>query len=303
MKEGIAVDLAELIALKQVAASLKFVDVARSPFNGNQISPLRGRGMDFSEVRNYQAGDEIRHMEWRVTARTGRPHIKLYQEERERPVIILVDLNPSMFFGTRIAFKSVIATKLAALLTWTVIKQGDRIGGLFFSSNSHHEFPPTRREAQVLPMLGALCKLGNQRPDFESRPKRLQDALISLRRVVKPGTVVALISDFYTMDAACETHLRRLTNYNQIIAYHICDPLEMAPPKPNQYAITNGEENFLLDTRNAHVYEAYNTYCQSRIETLKESFKRTNTQYLQVTAQDSLKQIISSTFPTRRKHG
>lgn len=303
MKQGIAVELSELIALKQVAASLKYADVARSQFNGNQISPVRGRGMDFSEVRNYQAGDEIRHMEWRVTARTGRPHIKLYQEERERPVIALVDFNPSMLFGTRISFKSVIAARLAALLSWTVLRQGDRIGGLFFSANNHYEFSPTRREAQVLPMLGALSRLTNQPSAFENRPKKLQDALISLRRVVKPGTVVALISDFYTMDAACETHLRRLTNYSQIIAYHVCDPLELAPPKPNQYAITNGEENFLLDTRNASVNEAYNAYCQSRIETLQESFKRTNTQYLQVMAQSSLTQIISSTFPRRRRHG
>ena len=113
MVDGVVAKLDELIGLRRYAQSVQYQPEGRALRSGNHISKLRGRGMDFSEVRNYQAGDEIRHMEWRVTARTGRPHVKIYQEERERPVVILADFNPSMIFGTRIAFKSVVAARLA----------------------------------------------------------------------------------------------------------------------------------------------------------------------------------------------
>lgn len=136
MTEGVTVQLDELIALRRYAQRVHYKPTGSAIRAGNHLSKLRGRGMDFAEARNYQAGDEIRHMEWRVTARTGRPHVKLYQEERERPVVILSDFNPSMFFGTRLAFKSVIAARLAAMLAWTAIKQGDRVGGLFFQQKN-----------------------------------------------------------------------------------------------------------------------------------------------------------------------
>lgn len=132
MADGVIAELNELIDLRRYAQSIRYQPEGRAIRAGNHLSKLRGRGMDFAEVRNYQAGDEIRHMEWRVTARTGRPHVKIYQEERERPVVILADFNPSMIFGTRVAFKSVVAARLAAMLVWTVIKQGDRVGGVFF---------------------------------------------------------------------------------------------------------------------------------------------------------------------------
>ena len=112
MSEGIIAELAELIQLRRYAASVRYSPDRKALRSGNHLSKLRGRGMDFAEVRNYQAGDEVRHMEWRVTARTGRPHVKIFQEERERPAVIFVDFNASMFFGTRLAFKSVIAARL-----------------------------------------------------------------------------------------------------------------------------------------------------------------------------------------------
>ncbi len=136
MTDGVSVELNELIALQRYARRVNYKPLYSAVQAGNHLSKLRGRGMDFAEVRNYQAGDEIRHMEWRVTARTGRPHVKIYQEERERPVVILTDFNPSMYFGTRIAFKSVVAARMAAMIIWTAVKQGDRVGGLFFFSRT-----------------------------------------------------------------------------------------------------------------------------------------------------------------------
>lgn len=302
MSDGVIAELNDLIALQRYACTVRYRPDATAARTGNHLSKLRGRGMDFSEARNYQAGDEIRHMEWRVTARTGRPHVKVYQEEREQPVVILVDFNPSMYFGTRIAFKSVVAARLAAILAWTAAKQGDRVGGLAFSAVTHHEFTPRCRQAGVLPLLASLS---HYTCEHHPKSKRLPDArslshaLLRLRRVAKPGSMVILISDFYNLDADSERHLSRLTQHNDILAYHICDPLELAPPKPAQYAITNGQQDMLLDTTLDAVRFSYQFYCEQRITTIQAQCKRQKIQYIQLTASTDLPQLVHHTFPRR----
>lgn len=304
MTTGVIAELPELIALQRYAQSKNYHPEGRALRSGNHLSRLRGRGMDFSEVRNYQAGDEIRHMEWRVTARTGKPHIKLYQEERERPVVILTDFNPSMYFGTRIAFKSVIAARLASLLAWTVAKQGDRVGGFLFSATSHSEFPTRSREAGVLPFLAALSQYSKNLPQnaLALANRSLGYALQRVRRVAKPGTILVLISDFYNLDKDSEQQLSRLRVHNDILAYHLCDPLEITPPQPQQYAITDGHEEILLDTTVKAVTRGYSHFCEHRINELQAQFKRLQIQYVQITAEMDLPLLVRQTFP-RREHG
>ncbi|CAM2747309.1 DUF58 domain-containing protein [Legionella worsleiensis] len=302
MAKGVVAELNELIELRRYAQTVSYQPEGRALRSGAHLSKVRGRGMDFAEVRNYQAGDEIRHMEWRVTARTGRPHVKIYQEERERPVVILADFNPTMIFGTRVAFKSVIAARLAALLAWTVMKQGDRVGGFFFSATEHSEFIPRSRDSGVLPLLASLSQYTMQtEAQKQEKSRMLSDALTRLRRVVRPGSIVVLISDFYTMDAECEKHLNRLRGHNDVLAYHICDRIELTPPKPEQYAITNGQHELVLDTRLSAVSTAYEDYCRQRIEQLSEQFKRLHIQYVQATSETDLTQLVRQTFPRRTR--
>lgn len=302
MTYGVVAELNELIGLRRYAQVVPYQPENRALRAGVHLSKLRGRGMDFSEVRNYQAGDEIRHMEWRVTARTGRPHVKIYQEERERPVVILADFNPSMLFGTKIAFKSVVAARLASILAWTVIRQGDRVGGLFFSATQHSEFNPRGRDSGVLPLLASLSQYTDQTvAQREEKPRMLSDALVRLRRVVRPGSILVLISDFYSMDSDCEQHLNRLRGHNDVLAYHICDRVELAPPKPQQYAISNGQQEIILDTSLKKVNTAYEHYCQQRIEQLKGKFKGLQIQYVQATADNDLAQLVRQTFPRRSR--
>lgn len=303
MTNGVVAELSELIDLRRYAQSVRYQPEGRVVRAGTHLSKLRGRGMDFAEVRNYQPGDEVRHMEWRVTARTGKPHVKIYQEERERPVIVLADFNPTMIFGTRVAFKSVIAARLAALLAWTAVKQGDRIGGLLFSANEHTEFTPRGRDSGVLPLLASLSHYTDQSESQRiEKPRALSDALTRLRRVVRPGSIVVLISDFYTMDAESEKQLLRLRASNDVLAYHIYDPIEQTPPKPHQYAITNGQLELILDTGFASVRNAYQEYFTQKDERLKASFKRLQIQYVGVSAEMNLAQLVRQTFP-RRTHG
>lgn len=302
MADGVIAELNELIGLRRYAQSVHYKPEGRVLRSGNHLSKLRGRGMDFAEVRNYQPGDEVRHMEWRVTARTGRPHVKIYQEERERPVILLTDFNPSMIFGTRVAFKSVVAARLTAMLAWTAIKQGDRVGGLFFSATEHSEFMPRGRDSGVLPMLASLSQYTDQTDSQRGeKPRLLSDALIRLRRVIRPGSILVLISDFYFMDAECEKHLNRLRAHNDVLAYHICDRIELAPPKPQQYAITNGQQEIILDTSIVSVNNAYAQYFQEKTEELKERFKRLQIQFVQATADTDLVQLVRQTFPRRTR--
>ncbi|MCC5791378.1 MAG: DUF58 domain-containing protein [Legionellaceae bacterium] len=299
---GLHVSVEELIALRRFAIKAQTQAKGKAQRHGRHPSLLRGRGMDFAEVRNYQAGDDIRHMEWRVTARTGKAHVKLYQEERERPVILLCDFNPSMFFGTRVAFKSVIAARLAALLAWTAAREGDRVGGLIFSGQGHEEYLPRGREYGVLPYLAGLSHYSQRQPADGAAVSVLSGVLLRSRRVMRPGSTLVIISDAYQLDADSERHLRRLRQHNLVLFYHICDPLELAPPPPAPYVLTNGQQELLLDNRQRAIQQRWVQECQQRQQQVEALCQRLMLQYTRVQSGDDLSLLVRQTFP-RRRHG
>tara|TARA_R110002126_G_scaffold110918_2_gene248594 strand:+ start:128419 stop:129336 length:918 start_codon:yes stop_codon:yes gene_type:complete len=302
MSHGVIATLPELIKLEQCARGRQPRTLAKAARSGDKLSLLRGRGMDFTDVRHYHTGDEIRHMEWRSTARTGKPHIKLYQEERERPIVLLVDFNPSMYFGTRVAFKSVLAARLASLIAWMSSAEGDRVGGFLFSGKHHQEFLPRSRKAGVLPLLAGLAEytdILHQHHDHKSQPRPLVDTLSQLRHVLKPGSLLVLISDFYTLDASCEPLISRLRQHNDLLAYHINDPLELAPPAPGIYPVTDGTRRLRLNTRDTHIYQAYTTFAETHLAAVEQRFKRFKTPCVSLTAESDWVNIIHKTFPRR----
>lgn len=301
-EKSIVAPLQELIALQRYV-SAKAISSHTSSGNGPHQSPTRGRGMDFSEVRHYQSGDEIRHMEWRITARTGKPHIKLYEEERERPVVVLVDFNPSMYFGTRRAFKSYVAAQLASLIAWMANATGDRVGGLVFSSNQHHEITPKSRNAGVLPLLALLTQYTSyysQRYQ-KDKPQALYNTLLRLKRVAKPGSLLVLISDFYTMNEAALKQLNRFRNHHDILAFHICDTLELSAPPAGFYPITDGTEILNLDTSDSNLAAAYNKACNARVQHLKSQFNQAGVRYIQVETTTDLPLLVRQIFPRRNR--
>lgn len=299
MTNGIVATLEELISLRRYAQKMNYKMSKNSLQLGGYQSTFRGRGMDFMEARHYQAGDDIRHMEWRMTARRGRPHVKVYQEERERPVVLLCDFNPSMYFGTRGAFKSVIAARLAAMIAWVVMKQGDRIGALIYSANRHKEFSPHSRYSGVLPCLSALSAYTHYYTNTTANPLPFSDSLLRLKRISRPGSTLILISDFYLLDKESEPHLSRLCAHNNILAYHICDTLELGAPKPNYYPITNGQREMIFDTTKKIIFEGYQHYCEERVDHLKSYFKRLQIPYAQVTAETHIPRLVQLTLPRR----
>lgn len=263
---GIHISVDELIRLRLKARGLNLETRRRAQATNSGVhhSRFRGRGIDYLESRNYQPGDDIRNMDWRVTARTGRAHTKLYQEERERPVIVMVDLSPSMFFGTRVAFKSVIAAQAAALIGWSTVTNGDRIGAFFFGRAgrvSHHEIPPAGGRRGVLRMIRELVHwttpdehVGNLSQDG------LGEALRRIRRVARPGSLVLILSDFYSVDDETERHLTHLRQHNDVIACQIWDRLELSPPPPGRYGISDGEHLGVLDTSSNDFRQRYEGY-------------------------------------------
>jgi len=193
--------------------------------------------MEFDEARRYQPGDDVRTLDWRVTARTGIPHTKMFREERERPVITWLDMRPSMFFATRGAFKSVVAAKAAALIAWKANKQGDRLGGLIFGADEHHELRPRHGKASTLHMIEQLSLATQWQPDRNTAVEAA-DSLARLRRVAKPGSLIFLFSDFRNLGNKASLNIAQLARHNEVVLFHVFDPLEQQLPPDGDYRVS-----------------------------------------------------------------
>lgn len=243
--ERVSVQLKTLIDLAKASSALSLRHgQIRSAQSGEYLSRLKGRGMEFDETRIYQPGDDIRSIDWRVTARSDKTHTKIYREERERPVFIAVDYRPTMEFATRGVFKSVQAAKLAALLAWTGQRQGDQIGGQIFNQQDSKELKPKSGKHALLQFLNALAK-----PNFATQKEMdLEHVLSRLNHHVRPGSLVYLISDFRGLNEAAEAHLSRLTRHCELVLIHVYDPLESHLPAKGQYRLTDGMRDVFIDT-------------------------------------------------------
>ncbi len=253
-------ELADLVALRLGARELDFGRQRRvfSLLVGPHQSRFRGRGIEFEEVRAYQAGDDIRGIDWRVTARTGKPHTKLFREERERPVILLVDQSFSMFFGSRTCCKSVTAAHAAALLAWAAVQHNDRVGGLVFDGRAQAEVRPRRSARSVLQLINRIDAFNHQlNRRLTPAPNGIDRALEELRRITRPGSNLFLISDFMglTNDGIKQLHL--LQKHNDIVAVRVFDPLEEELPPEGSYTITDGARKLTLNAGDRELRRKY----------------------------------------------
>ncbi len=256
----VRVRLDTLIQLHRSASQLPLKSKRiHSRLSGNYISTFKGRGMEFDEARPYQPGDDIRSIDWRVTARTGKTHTKLYREERERPVLLWVDLRPAMFFASQGVFKAVLAAKAAALFAWSSSQHSDRIGGLVFSEEQHIELRPQRGKAATLHFLKQLA--GHTAWDKEevahTKNQSANHALHRLRNVTRPGSLIFLISDFRDFDKKTESNLAQLAKNNDLVMLFISDPLEQQLPPAGYYKITDGDKELTINTYNQDMRKQY----------------------------------------------
>lgn len=236
-------DLEELVALRGAAhgLGLRALRPVLSGLQGSHHSGRRGRGLEFEEVRLYASGDDVRNIDWRVTARRGRPHTKLYREERERPVWLLADLHAGLFFGSRRQFKSALLLRAAALLGWVAAEGGDRVGAVIVETRPGVDgalriLPPRGREAGVLPVLQSLVAAQPCAPGLPD-PASLGLALHSLRPLLQPGSLVLVMSDFSGLDDNAASALAGISLHNDCRLLRIADPLESAGLPAGNYRV------------------------------------------------------------------
>ena len=226
---------------------------------GAYLSSFKGRGMEFDESRIYQAGDDIRNMDWRVTARTGNAHTKVFREERERPVLLWLDLSPSMMFATRNKYKSVIASEVAALIAWSASRNNDRIGGLIFSATEHTEIRPRRGKTAVLDFIGRCTRHHAWQPE-KAGPALQTDstsAVSRLHSVTHPGSLIFMISDFRDLDDKAFSHIANISRNNDIIMIRISDPIEVRLPPSGTYRLTDGVRELQLHASSKKTRDEY----------------------------------------------
>ncbi len=253
LPKGVQISLDELILLRLKARALRLRSRHKvmTLLAGGRLSGFRGRGMEFEETRHYLPGDDVRSIDWRVTARSNKPHTKIFREERERPVIILCDFSPSLYFATRVAFKSVIAAQSAALLAWAAQAQGDRVGGMVLTPQQHQDIRPSGGRRGVLRLLQALAQATVPSQAATTEDTRIAHALQQLRRVTHPGSLICVISDFQGFDAEAEQHLTRLAQHANVLGICVYDELERQLPRPGRYPVTDGTHLLQLNTANA----------------------------------------------------
>ncbi|MDP5208648.1 DUF58 domain-containing protein [Microbulbifer sp. 2205BS26-8] len=249
-----------LVQLRYAARQLQLFQprLARSDQAGNLLTRYRGRGMNFEEVRGYQAGDDVRSIDWRVTARTGKTHTKLYQEERERPVVILLDLRSPMFFGSHRAFKSVAASGIAAALGWAGLLHSDRIGALLFSDREIDTVRPRRSHHAVLAMIHSMVARAGElsSPVAENGSHSLKTLLEEARRIARPGSALFLISDCHDLNEPCSQPLYLLSRQADLQVIRVTDPLEQKLPA-HSMTITDGLQRTFLNAVNRSQRDAF----------------------------------------------
>lgn len=291
VEDRVAVQLKTLIDLATPASLLKWPPrPARASHGNNYLSHFKGRGMVFAETRLYQPGDDVRRMDWRVTARTDKPHSKVFQEERERPLFIAVDYSPTMHFATRGVFKTVQAAKLAGLLAWAAQQRGDRVGGQIFSDRGCQEFKPSTGKAMLLRFFNALVKPTYGSPDHNT----LERALSRLRHHARPGSQVFVISDFRGLNADAENHLALLARHCEVVLLLIHDPLECDLPASGRYRFTDGDRDVIVDTRDKQRLENYRRHFFQRRERLRQLTERFGIPFWQCSTADSPERVLSA---------
>lgn len=265
---GTAISLQDLLKLRNKAWQAEAIHLQKKlSKSGQRLTTIRGRGIEFDTTREYQAGDDIRSMAWRMTARSLKPHIKVYCEEKERPVWLAVDLSPSLYFGTRCMFKSVLSLTQATLTGWKALLKRERVGAILGTEQKAAVFPPNADEKQFLAILDTFAKASQLTSHFDEQ-NYLHALLLSLQHKARAGDLIHLYSDFHLLTAEMEKIIILLATRTHLILHFIYDPLEASPPPPNQYFITNGKQKVSFDMQSEKNRRAYQELFQEKVERL-----------------------------------
>jgi len=298
--KNIFISLNELLKMEHLSRGFSLLaskQKVRSVLGGKHASKLRGRGLDFEEVRNYVPGDDIRNIDWKVTARTQKTHSRVYSEEKEKPTLIVVDQSKSMFFGSQSRTKSVVAAELAALTAFKVLKEGDRVGGIVFADNGIDIVYPKRDRKNILHFLEKI--VNRNRELIDSKPvafdKALAETLAKVKNIVTHDFLVVVISDFHRYRPELVKFISRISRHNDVILAKIYDPMEQSIPAKKLIA-GDGEKQLLIDGENASIRQEFRMHFDVDFEKFKAQMKKHRIPVLSVNTVDEtdvqLKQLF-----------
>jgi len=279
---AIYVDLNELRRLKYLAKGFSFSpnQPANSALSGKNASKLRGRGLNFEELRHYRPGDDIRSMDWKVTQRTGKPHIKVFTEERERNVYLAVDQRMTMFFGSTDKMKSVIAAELAALIAWQISDSGDRIGAVVYNDQETKVIPAKRGRQHVVHLLSEVLKKNHELSLDSSSNQQNDDSesynkmLATLNKVSSHNGLIILIGDGHGFNDNSTDYIKQLRQHNEVIACHIADPLELKLPEMSQMVVSDGKQQIQFSSDKKQFQQNYQAEITRQLESYVSAAKK-----------------------------
>ena len=283
--QGAYVDLQQLLALRFLPAPAQLkTATARIVGNraGSKLSKLKGRGVDLAEVRAYQPGDDIRSIDWRVTARTNKPHTKIFREERERPTLIVVDQTQNMFFGSRLRLKSVAAADVAARVAWQTLQANDRVGGLVVGNDQSRLHKPFRTTKAVARLLNDISEINQALRRNVEVTGTLTEAMLRVRRLARSNYRIFIISDFAGDLTDWANHLQQLARHNQVTAVHIHDPIERELPPSDHYLVTDGAERLQFYTGDRGLRDRYLAQFEGRCADLEHICLHDSMRYIPI---------------------
>ncbi|MEE4188194.1 MAG: DUF58 domain-containing protein [Roseobacter sp.] len=293
----VRVSLAHLRALKGRARSVTFRprQPTHSILNGQHASKIKGRGLNFEELRHYAVGDDVRTLDWKVTARTGAPYVRVYTEERDRPVLLVVDQRMSMFFGSAHNMKSVTAAEAAAIAAFRVRDKGDRVGGIIFDDTDLHEIRPhssLKTLNRFLDVLSAAnCRLNANAPPIV--PIALNQPVRAAARIVKSGALVMVLSDFDGWDDETEKNLRNISRRNELILFSVTDPTSQQLPPDLDIVVSDGELQAQVNVRDATVRRKLADFSTGRLASLFAFSAKYSVPVVPLTAaEDTIPQLL-----------
>lgn len=285
--EAVAPDLGELIGLRRLLRRLPPGPRGASPMPGPAVAARRGRGMDYAESRPYAPGDDARHVDWRVSARTGRLHSKTYHAERERVSLILADTAPALYFGTRARFKSVQAARAGALAAWAAQRAGDRVGALR-ATRAEPPLPPQGGLRGVLPALRALARWYRNPP---ADALDLAEGLRAARRLLHPGASLLVLADPYSFEAVSDAELAALTAHCELRAVLLVDRLELDPPRA-PVRLADGGREWWLDLSQPAVRAAWDARFGERYQAIAARLRSRRVQVLSLAGEEPVERLL-----------
>lgn len=272
-----SIDAMRRLQFKATGFELSPLQPINSILAGKNVSKLRGRGLNFEEMRQYHIGDDIRTMDWKVTMRTGKPHVKVYTEERERNVILLIDQRQSMFFGSTGKMKSVIAAEVAALMAWQVIKSTDRVGAVVFNDTQAVSLKPQRSSQQVIKIFAEIARQNHAlKGGGESQDHSLSlDVMFQqVLRNITHDALVVLISDGYGWNDKCAEYVKSISQHNDFMCCHVTDPLEHQLASMSQMVVSDGDLQIEVSAQEKKVQQAFIEDVQTAINTFSTLAKK-----------------------------